>query len=254
MKHDLLNTSYGDVKGEKYGMAVLPWGATEPHNYHLPYITDAILSHDVSVDAALIASASGAEAMVLPPVFYGSQNPGQRELPFCIHGSYGTQKAILTDIITSLEYQGMHKLLIVNGHGGNSFKNMIRDVNAEFPDFLIGVCDWFSMAPRYDFFEMSGEHADELETSAMLHYHPELVDMSAAGPGTFHAPKLRALAEGKVWMPRRWNEVSDDTGIGDPGKSTPEKGKAYAEAVASILAQVICDMVQVEITAGDSSF
>lgn len=98
-------------------------GATEPHNLHLPYMTDCILSHDVAVSAALIAKQKyGVNCMVMPPIGMGSQNPGQRELPFCIHTRYETQKAILTDIVSSLYVQGIRKLVIINGHGGNTLK------------------------------------------------------------------------------------------------------------------------------------
>ena len=52
---DLSVSCYGKVKDRKYDIVILPWGATEPHNLHLPYMTDCILSHDVAVDAALIS-------------------------------------------------------------------------------------------------------------------------------------------------------------------------------------------------------
>ena len=45
----------GKVKDVKYDVVVLPWGATEPHNLHLPYLTDCILPHDIAVDAAALA-------------------------------------------------------------------------------------------------------------------------------------------------------------------------------------------------------
>ena len=85
-------------------MAILPWGAIEPHNLHLPYLTDCILSHDIAVDAALKAwERYGVHCMVMPFVSMGSQNPGQRELPFCVHSRYETQKAILTDFLIMTE-------------------------------------------------------------------------------------------------------------------------------------------------------
>ena len=88
---DLSVSCYGKVKDLSYDVAILPWGATEPHNYHLPYLTDCILSHDTSVDAAEKAfRESGVRCMVLPPVTYGSQNPGQRDYPFCLHARYET--------------------------------------------------------------------------------------------------------------------------------------------------------------------
>ncbi len=242
MRVDLTKLSYGTVRQVQYRIAVLPWGAIEPHNYHLPYTTDAILSHAVAVDAATIASEAGVEAMVLPPVFYGSQNPGQRELPFCIHSRYSTQWAILCDIVDSLAHQGIDRMVIVNGHGGNSFKNMLRDLAVDRPDFMVGVCDWFSMIPSEGYFESGGEHAHELETSVMLHYHPELVDMSQAGDGMSTPPKLKVLAQGAVWMPRNWQEVSVDTGIGDPRQASAQKGERYAKDVAKRLSEVIIDM------------
>lgn len=65
---DLSVSCYGSVKDLSYDVAILPWGATEPHNYHLPYLTDCILSHRTSVDAAEKAfSESGVRCMVLPP-------------------------------------------------------------------------------------------------------------------------------------------------------------------------------------------
>lgn len=83
---DLSVSCYGKVKDRKYDIVILPWGATEPHNLHLPYMTDCILSHGVAVDAALMAKQKyGINCMVMPPIGMGSQNPGQRELPFCSH-------------------------------------------------------------------------------------------------------------------------------------------------------------------------
>ena len=94
---DLAVTCYGKVKPLKYDLVLLPWGATEPHNLHLPYLTDCILSHDIALDAAKLAKTHyGIRCMVMPYVTAGSQNPGQRELDFCIHYRYETQKAILS--------------------------------------------------------------------------------------------------------------------------------------------------------------
>ena len=172
---DLSVSCYGKVKDRKYDIVILPWGATEPHNLHLPYMTDCILSHDVAVDAALIAKQKyGVNCMVMPPIGMGSQNPGQRELPFCIHTRYETQKAILTDIVSSLYVQGVRKLIIINGHGGNTFKSMIRDLSVDYPDFLTASSEWYTVLKVKDYFENPGDHADEVETSVMMHYHPEL--------------------------------------------------------------------------------
>lgn len=238
--HDLSVSCLGAVKNRRYDIAILPWGATEPHNQHLPYLTDAILSHDVAVDAARLADERhGVKAMVMPPVALGAQNPGQRELPFCVHTRFATQCAVLRDIVESLHHQGIRRLLIVNGHGGNTFKPMIRDLAVDYPDMLIASSEWFKAVPAKEYFENPGDHADELETSVMMHYHPELVNLAEAGDGHSRGWADETLRSGVAWIPRNWARVSDDTGIGDPGSATAEKGARFAEAVASRYADLL---------------
>lgn len=239
-EHDLSASCYGAARRHTYDIALLPWGATEPHNQHLPYLTDAILSHDVAVDAALIARRRyGIMAMVLPAMPLGAQNPGQRDLSFCIHYRSATQMAVLTDIVASLYHQGIRRLLIVNGHGGNTFKPLIRDLAVDYPDMLIAAGEWFKGAKATEYFDAPGDHADELETSVMMHYHPELVRREEAGDGHSRGFADETLASGTVWVPRNWLRVSDDTGIGDPRTATAEKGRSFAEAVASRYAEAI---------------
>ncbi len=211
-------------------MAILPWGATEPHNLHLPYLTDSILSHDIAIDAARKAyETHNVRCMVLPPVSFGSQNPGQRELRFCIHARYETQKCILTDIVASLNTQGINKLLILNGHGGNCFKNMIRDLSIDYPDFIIASSEWYTVVNAKNYFDEPGDHAGELETSVMMYYHPEFVDLSTAGDGKSKDFAIKSLRERTAWIPRNWQRISSDTGIGNPSKATSEKGEKFAK-------------------------
>ena len=264
---DLSVSTYGVARQYKYDVAILPWGATEPHNLHLPYMTDCILSHAVAVDAAERALKEyGVRCMVLPPVMMGSQNPGQRDLPFCIHYHYETQFAILKDIVASLAHQGLRRLLIINGHGGNSFKQMIRDMEAplsspegdtnvsktiEAPSGAVGgapllaSAEWFKMAPAKEYFDQPGDHADEIETSVMMHYHPELVRLEEAGEGRSRQFAIPALREGKVWMPRHWTLVTEDTGIGNPALSTAEKGRRFADACADGFALFLRDFAKI---------
>lgn len=242
---DLSVSCYGKVKDLNYDLVILPWGATEPHNLHLPYLTDCILAHDIAVESALLAKEKyDIRCMVMPSVTMGSQNPGQRELSFCVHSRYETQKAILTDIVASLYAQGIRKMVLVNGHGGNCFKNMIRDLSVDYPDFVIAATDWFSVLPGKDYFDNPGDHADELETSVMMYYHPELVNLDEAGEGVYHPFAASSLNEKIAWIPRNWQRVSDDTGIGNPKKATAGKGKIFAQAVAEKYAKLFAELAK----------
>ena len=78
---DLTVSPFGKVKDEDYKLAVLPWGATEPHNQHLPYLTDCILSQEVALDAAnRLFEQTGLRAMVLPPVAMGAPHQAEQNV------------------------------------------------------------------------------------------------------------------------------------------------------------------------------
>lgn len=246
---DLSISCYGKVKDLKYDMVILPWGATEPHNFHLPYLTDCILSHDIAVDAAtLTLQNSEVRCMVMPPIPFGAQNPGQRELPFCIHTRYTTQQAILEDIISSLYAQGTRKMIILSGHGGNNFKGMIRDMAFVYPDFLIIATDWFNIIPTKGYFDaLVDDHAGELETSAMMYYHPELVNLLEAGSGEVKPFAIKSLNEKIAWTPRHWDKTTKDTGVGDPRLASSEKGAHYLKLVIEKLAKLFVEVGQHEL-------
>lgn len=241
---DVSTACWGELrKIQHWDLAILPWGATEPHNYHLPYCTDVLLSQAVALEAAAGAAEKGVHAMVLPSVPFGSQNPGQASLPFCLHTTQATQTAILRDIAASLKRQGIHKLLIINGHGGNSFKGMIRDLTCEDPSFLIFASNWWDFVPREGFFEETvDDHAGELETSAMLHYYPSLVRMPLAGDGKSHPFAIDGLNRHVAWHPRHWDQATEDTGVGNPRSASAEKGARFVAAVIPHYVSLLQDL------------
>lgn len=179
MKNDLSITNYFDVPrpgGFDDFVAVIPWGAIEPHNYHLPYLTDCILAQEIALESVSKLDKNSKDRIaVLPYIYAGSQNPGQTGYPFCIHFNTETQKAILSDIIYGLYKQGIMKFVILNGHMGNCFKPIIRDLEQKYSSVKLIVVDWLNIPtlPHSDYFENKEDHAGEIETSAMLYYHTQ---------------------------------------------------------------------------------
>lgn len=222
-------------------VAVLPWGATEAHNRHLPYATDTIETTVIAALAAERAWRAGARVLVLPAVPFGV-NTGQREVPFCLNMNPATQAALLADLAASLEPHGVRKLVVLNGHGGNDFRQIIRELQPRTRLLLCQV-NWYQCVDPEPFFTNPGDHAGELETSVMMAVAPELVrPLSTAGPG--HARRFRVcgLREGWAWTPRHWVRVTDDTGVGDPSPATREKGERFVEAVVERLAAFLVEL------------
>jgi creatinine amidohydrolase len=157
-----------------------------------------------------------------------------------------TQAALLADVVHSLEVQGIKKLVVFNGHGGNDFRQIIRELQARTSVFLCAL-NWYQCADRTKFFEEGGDHADELETSVMMHLVPELVrPLAEAGNGATRTNRIKAMRDGKVWSPRPWTQVTADTGTGNPHKSMPEKGKAFIDAVADYIAAFLVEFAKAD--------
>src|SRR5690606_35781912 len=143
-----------------------------------------------------------------------------------------TQLAILRDVVEVLNRQDIRKLVILNSHGGNDFKTMIRELGLQFPKMFMCSCTWFHAVDQKQYFENKDDHAGEMETSVMMHITPHLVlPLSEAGDGAAKKFRLTAIREGWAWAERRWTQVTRDTGVGDPRKATAEKGEKYFKAV-----------------------
>ena len=242
----LAETNWKQVRATAYQLAVLPWGATEAHNYHLPYGTDTIQCDRLAAEAARLAWEAGARVVVLPTVPFGVQTT-QLDIPLCLNMNPSTQAALLADLVRALEGQGIARLVVFNGHGGNDFRQMIRELQPRTRVFLCAL-NWYKVVDPSDYFTDQGDHAGELETSVMLHAAPELVlPLGEAGDGRERRPRIAALRDGWAWAPRRWTQVSADTGIGDPRAATADKGGRYAEAVTRRVAQFLLDLASTDV-------
>ena len=238
----LAQTNWKTVKENSYSVAVLPWGATEAHNYHLPYATDTYLSKDVAIKSAAIAWERDAKVLILPEIAYGV-NTGQIDIPFCMNMMPSTQLAVLKDIVTVLDAHGIKKMVILNAHGGNDFKPIIRELSLIFTNVFICAVNWWQAADMLTVFDEPGDHAGELETSAMMHIKPHLVlPLSEAGDGQSKKFRIQALNERWTTAQRKWTSVTKDTGVGNPEKSTPEKGKIFVEAATEAISNFLIEL------------
>ena len=243
----LAECTWRTVKETPYEVAVLPWGATEAHNYHLPYGTDTYQCDHVAAESARRAWEAGARVVVLPTIPFGV-NTGQLDIKLDINMNPSTQAAILRDVVDVLARQGIPKLVVMNGHGGNNFKQMLRELQAAVPDVFVCTLNWYEAADWHAYFDEPGDHAGEMETSAMQHIAPHLVrPLDEAGSGAARGFKVYGLKQGWVWAQRSWSAVTEDTGVGDPSAATPEKGAAYLTAVAGEIGRFLTDLAAADV-------
>ncbi len=243
----LAETNWSQLKDADFELAILPWGATEAHNYHLPYATDNYQADHMVAESARIAHDKGGKVIVLPTIPFGV-NTGQSDIYLDINLNPSTQLAILSDITEVLNRQGVKKLLIFNGHGGNNFKPLVRELGLKFPNMFISFCFFPQVLDKSKFFKKPGDHADEMETSLMLYLQPELVlPRETWGDGSAKKFRIRAFTEGWAWAERKWSEISEDTGVGNPHKASKEKGERFFKSVTKKMGDFFYEVCQADL-------
>ena len=240
----LAEQTHAFIREQKWEVAVLPFGATEPHNLHMPYGTDNFQVEEIGRRACAYAYAAGAKVTLLPLMPFGV-NTNHLKVPGALACSVRptTLLAILGDLVDSMERQGVKKMVLLNGHGGNELKPLTRELHHRTDVFLC-VCDWFRMAPDLvpRIFAKPGEHADEVETSLGLAYfpqlmHPELADAGAARPTLFEA-----INRGWVSITRPWHLATTNTGLGDPSAATADKGRQLMDILTERLGKFLIEL------------
>ena len=214
-----------------YEAAVLPFGATEPHNLHLPYATDNIEVVEICDRACRWAWERGARVALLPHIPFGCDH-NLMEFPMAISVDQALLNQIVESVAKSLERHNVMKLAVVNGHGGNEFKGGIRDIYGRSKVFCC-LINWYQMMAdegKKIFENHDGDHAEEMETSLVQALEPELVNMEWADDGATRKSRFELARQGGVWYPRPWEKLTKNSGCGDPRKASAEKGKRYLKA------------------------
>ena len=242
----LAESSWKAVKDTPFEVAILPWGATEPHNYHLPYGTDNYETGAIAERAAEIAWKRGAKVVALPTVPFGV-NTGQLDLRLALNMNPSTQLALLGDLASAISSQGVRKLLILNGHGGNDFRQMIRELQPRVSLFICTI-NWWTCVSGSAYFAEPGDHAGEMETSVMMALEPGLLlPLSEAGAGKAKKFRVAGLREGWAWAPRQWSKVTSDTGTGNPAASTRATGEKFLRAVTEKIGGFLVDLANADL-------
>ncbi len=248
----LSETNYGFTKQFQYEVAVLPLGATEPHNLHLPYGTDMYEASAVGEQICEAAWQRGAKVVLLPTIPYGTET-NMRALPLAINVNPSTLHRLVGDIVESLVGSGIRKVVLLNSHGGNDLKPLLRELHGATPA-QVCLCNWFHVLKDeyHEVFEQPEDHAGEMETSFALAWFPELVDHNPDGTltgdsGQAAATRFEAINRGWVSITRPWHLLTTNTGSGNPHAASAEKGRRLMEILVERLGTFLVELAAAEL-------
>lgn len=239
---DLTQINLAMAQNTKYEVAVLPLGAIEAHNRHLPYGQDFLHTSRIAERCVQQAWQKTPKVLLLPALPYGV-DANLLDFPLVMHVKQSTLNTLLTDLVSSLVHHNIKKVVLFNGHGGNDFKPLIRQLQYEL-DVHLFLINWWQVGQDQfkEIFENADDHAGEMETSVALYLFPELVKMENAGPGQVPPFRFEALNKGWAYTSRRFVKLNDHCAIGNPFKASAAKGKRYVELVCRRISRFLIEL------------
>jgi len=230
---------------------IVPVGVVEQHGYHLPLSVDIFNAQEIANRASALSG-----CFVAPTMHYAFSGG---MLPGTINISPQVVSLVLMDIFKSLTVQGFKNIIVLLGHGGSENIQAVNDAAMSFqrlqPD-LQGICilvvPFWEVSPAYmKSFDEGDYHAGKYETSMMLYWHPELVQMehvAVDSPELLHvmrtdpdayAAKIRGI-DSEFVKPKLVQNPAIEVGVmGDPFTANAELGKTIAEESSTAIATLV---------------
>jgi creatinine amidohydrolase len=232
---------------------LLPVGSTEQHGPHLPLDVDNLIANSVCLEAGRHAP----EKILVAPVISYGYNIHAFDYPGTMHVGHDHLLGFCLSVCKSFAYHGFKRIVMVNGHGGNSAvlelvgRKTILETDALATAFnwwnLLKVDPGFLSSVRESVFPGGTGHACEVETSVYLHLAGEKVQMDKAkdhiawynSPGTSSFQWGDLFGSGPVSVFERSSTFTENGTFGEPTLATAEKGKRIFEEAAGRLVQFV---------------
>lgn len=226
---------------------LLPVGSTEQHGRHAPLGTDTMIAMRLAEDAA-----ARTQVLCAPALPYG-WSPHHLALPGSVSIRPSVLQELLFDVIQSLALHGFKRFIVVNGHRVTNLPWL--QLAAQQAQSKLGVAVAI-FDPAYMQKEIATTlgfgplgHAEELETSQMMHLFPELIDLAQAVDSPEHYRPLyevdpRYTVDTLCYVPstlQQMEVIAAETGgsTGKPTRSSAELGRQLHEHLVGRLVQVI---------------
>lgn len=232
-------------------------GSLEQHGPHLPLWTDAAIASGI---ANRIEQRLPDQVLLAPmlPIGYSAHHAHFG----CVSLDIASYMAVIKGLCRSFAAMGFHRVLLLNGHGGNDVpcRAALCEMKVEIPDLRVVLASYWTLAAeafgRIRTSPPGGmNHACEMESSMMLALYPEQVNLSLAqddGPLARDVPQrfdaqssspLRRVSDmlraQPYYMVRNFDEISATGTFGSPSHATREKGELFLNAAVDAGAALV---------------
>jgi len=204
-------------------VAVLPVGSTEQHGPHNPVGLDAIVANETAAEAT-----ERTETLLLPSVEVGVAEH-HRRFPGTLYVRPETLRRYVTDVVRSVAYHGIEKVVVVSGHGGNAgvLSDVCGRVSREGTAYAV-MWQWM------DAFPDEVDHAGKSETSFLLHLRPELVGEPVVGDADEWGRHVHGAS-----VAHYTHEFTENGVEGDAREASAEHGAALFENCVAELVSLV---------------
>lgn len=230
-------------------VVIMPVGSIEQHGPHLPVSVDTLITEGV-LKEMLDSVPDSYTALVLPTLPVGKANE-HTGFDGTLSLSVNTITGLWTDVAESVFRTGLKKLMILNGHGGQSQVASVvaRDLRVRHDALVVPVNWWAVRDKPIEFGEDEytyGIHGGAEETSVMMYLHPELVRREHCQNSTSNAflqkekfPRLFSQGALHAW---KAEDLQKNGACGDASIATREDGETIVKAAAASLAELLSEM------------
>jgi creatinine amidohydrolase len=225
---DLHASTWPEADAAETALALVPVGSTEQHGPHDPLGTDFLAAETVASETA---AAVADPVVVTPPIPVGVSEE-HRQFTGTLWVSPDTFRDYVGEVVASLVHHGWTRIVLVNGHGGNV--PALGEVAAERSrehDALVVPFTWFDAVEGA--FDMG--HAGPLETSFLLHAHPDLVREAELEAGRDGGTDQWGEWVSGTNLAHDTAEFTDNGTVGDPTKASAEEGERLLDGAVSAL-------------------
>jgi creatinine amidohydrolase len=221
-------------------IVIFPTGSFEQHGPHLPFTTDT----DIVTAVAAGVERALADRVLLTPTLWPGLSTHHMQFPGTLDVPQPVYIQLVTELGKSISSMGAKKVFILNGHGGNDtpIRAAMRELKSAVPETQFVFASYWSLSQKTLREVRESEpggmgHACEMETSVMLHLHPERVKLErAVRDGPTHSDLYRKsdMQYGRpVYFVNEFHEVTKSGVIGHPDLASAEKGKRFLDGIVA---------------------